>query len=224
MTNPKIAPWQAVFRTIDESGYTWEKFVDKVTEVFNASDPREADRPVATMQMRYVHANMAVAELLKSTGHLKTAIHFHTIAEALNDVADGVSHPLFKVERPSGKPGRVRDTSDIWRIRASVCLGMEYLIAGGKTPEKAIEFVIQNYRKKLVKLLRTKAKIESSLPTWHKSFEMDDVSNATALSYYKDGMSILKTLKQDRTGTEILKAGEILIENAAERASKITKI
>jgi hypothetical protein len=22
MTNPKIAPWQAVFRTIDESGYT----------------------------------------------------------------------------------------------------------------------------------------------------------------------------------------------------------
>jgi len=25
MTNPKIAPWQAVFRTIDESGYTKKK-------------------------------------------------------------------------------------------------------------------------------------------------------------------------------------------------------
>ena len=36
MTNPKIAPWQAVFRTIDESGYSYSKGLAKVIRDFVA--------------------------------------------------------------------------------------------------------------------------------------------------------------------------------------------
>jgi hypothetical protein len=111
----------------DDFFKAWETFADQIKLVFQCGGPEAEARPIATKQTQYVLASMALARLLKDAGQPETAAHFHTLAQALQDVVEGVSHPLFKVEKidkhAAGKRGRQNDTSETWGIRSRLCLG-----------------------------------------------------------------------------------------------------
>ncbi|CAN5194584.1 hypothetical protein BH10PSE11_BH10PSE11_08470 [soil metagenome] len=198
----------------------WETFAESISNVFQAGAEDAILRPRATMQTRYVLASMAVAQLLKSIGQNKTAGHFHLLAEAMQDLVDGIDHPLFKIEGP-GKPGRPPDSSSMWRERASVCIALEFLVAGGMDTEKAIEFVWKKHRVGLAKLQRTNTDLKKSLGGWLKSFAMDEVTNDVALSSYKEGMKMLAAGRTINSPEQLRLAGERLIAGASERASRI---
>jgi hypothetical protein len=199
----------------------WETFADEVTLAFKMGSSGEVDRPLATEQTRYVMASLAIAKLLKTVGQEETAGKFHLLAEALQDVVEGLPHPLFSVERSKTTAGRRADTAAVWRTRSSVCAGLEFLIAGGLDQEAAINLATKKHRSQLAKLLRSGADLKSSIRTWMKSFATDVVQNEVALSNYKLSMSGLAAAKSDFSGSAIRQAGERLIAAAAERAARL---
>jgi hypothetical protein len=177
---------------------------------------------LAAEQTRYVHASLAIAKLLKTVGQEELAGKFHSLAEALQDVVEGLPHPLFSVERPKATGGRRPDTAAVWRTRSSLCAGLEFLMAGGgMDQESAINLVIKRHRTQFGKLLRPGAELKSSIRTWMKSFATDAVQNEVALSSYKLSMHELAAAKSDYSGSAIKQTGECLIASAAERAARL---
>jgi hypothetical protein len=196
----------------------WEKMTGSVENAFRyVGDGSEQNRPIALHQTRYVLASLAMAQLFKDLEQQELAAQFHFLAEAMQDLVDGIAHPLFKVEAPS-RPGRQPDTSVVWRIRSSVCIGIEFLIAGGMKDDEAVQFVAKKHKKALTKILRPNAELKSSLKTWLKSFANDEVRNDVALASYKEGIARLTGLRSKYTGEQIRSAGENLVASAAERA------
>jgi hypothetical protein len=210
----------------------WKTFNDEIGRVFNCEVAEQEARPVATKQTRYVLANLAIADLFYDIGQRETAAHFHKLAEALQNVVEGINHPLFKVEKAdrdaAGKRGRQHDTSETWRIRASLCIGIEFLIASDtdkdNARENAISFVDRKHRKQLVKLLRPGTNLKSSLRTWLKTFATDATTNRAALDAYKTGIEGLSAAQTTYTAAQIRSAGERLVSVAAERAADVVKI
>jgi len=209
----------------DEKFFTaWEKFAEEIVLVFEAASADSAGRPLATVQTRYVLANLALAHLMKSLGKEHIAEQFHLLAEAMQDLVEGLPHPLFKVEVPEKKRGRHPDSSAVWRIRSNVCIGIELLMAGGLDEEAAISLVVKKHKKALGNLLRPNAEILSSIRTWLKAFANDEVRNEVALSSYKEGLTLLPSLKQKFSGDQFLRAGETVSEKAAQRAAALVGI
>ena len=169
-------------------------------------------------------AGKPLAKFLKQVGERDKADKFYQFAEALQDRVDGIRHPMFEIERPKGRVGRDRDTSAVWRVRASLSIGLEFMIAGGMDPEAAIALIVKQHQRKLAKLTRPGADLKRSIQTWRKSFANDAVSNNTALSIYKDGMKNLKFALSKHPGDNVRAAGERLVMGAAERSTRLPRI
>ena len=200
----------------------WETFAESIENCFRAAEMEEKERPLAVKQMRYVLANMAVAQLLRDIGQHKIAGDFHLMAEAMNDLVDGIPHPLFKIERPAdapGRRGRVENTSAVWRIQASVCVGIQYMISSGMEKSDAILHMTRKHKNGLTKLLRPNSGLTSSVETWVKNFATDNVSNETALETYKTGMSDMAWIKTKKSPDVVRALGEDLVARAATRAA-----
>jgi hypothetical protein len=206
----------------------WETFADEIKLVFQYGAQEAKTRPIAVKQTQYVLANMAIAKLLRDVGQPETAAPFHILAEALQDLVEGVSHPLFKIEKidksAPAKRGRQNDTSETWRVRASICIGIQYLIAGELDQDKAVAFVVRKYKMSLSKLLRPGSDLKSSISTWLKSFATDEVSNEVALSSYKAGIQHIEEILALKDTNTLRELGAKLIEAAACRAAHTTKI
>lgn len=195
---------------------------DEVALTFKYSPPDEAERPRAAEQARYVLASLAVEKLLRAAGQREAADQFHSLAEALLDVVEGLPHPLFAVEHPSKKGGRRNDSAAVWRTKSTLCAGLQFLMAGGGLDrDAAIKFAVRKYPKQLSKLLRPGTDLKTSVGGWMHKFASDEVSNGVALSTYKERMRELATAKTDFSGARIKLAGEDLIRGAAERAARL---
>lgn len=200
----------------------WESFVEDLEKAFESEhSSAETIRPLALQQTRYVLANMALAELFKRLGRNKTADKFHLLAEALEDVVTGISHPLFKVETQVGKAGRRPDTSAVWRVRANVVLALEYILVGVVDPDPILKDIAKRYRSQLAKLQRPGTDLKSSLKTWMKSFATDEVRNEVALSSYKEGRRIFEAARPNYTNHQLRSVGEGLLRSAASRAETV---
>jgi hypothetical protein len=202
----------------------WEKFASEIQRAFNAAADDVGLNPLSMQQVRYSVAIIRVAELLKAVGQKEISDHFYVLAEAMNDLVDGVPHPLFKAGSPSGKRGRKPDTGAVWRIRASVCVGIELLKVGGMDEDDAIKQTAKIHKKDLSRLLRPNADLNSSIKTWLKSFANDEIRNEVALSSYKRAMAPLPFLPLRFSGDQIRHAGEQWIKSAADWTSSLVKI
>lgn len=201
----------------------WKSCADQMKFAFEVPDSQAEEQPLASQQSRYVLAIMSFAFFLDQVGQRDIAHHFHFLAEAMNDLGDGIPHPLFSISAPDGKGGRKQDTSAVWRTRSIICVGIESMKAGGVTEEDAIKQISKVYRRALVNLLRPSAGLESSIRTWMKSFANDEVRNEIALSTYKQGLSGLSLYRSKFTGEELRLAGERLVSDAAKRASSLVR-
>jgi hypothetical protein len=203
----------------------WETFADKIQRIFNNGEQDAQTRPLAGTQDRYAIAIWAMAELLYAIGQRDPAMHFHLLAEALHDSAEGKNPPLFKVEK---KRGRKSDTSEIWRLRASLCIGIQYLIASSMEKDKAIAFVVRRYRTQLQRLRGQDrgqgSDLKSSIGTWLKTFATEEVRNDAAQWTYRKELQRLKEIKTSTDGIKLRQAGLNLIEKTAMRAAQALKI
>lgn len=199
----------------------WEKMAGSMENAFRyVGDGFEDGRPLALQQTRYVLASMALAQLFKDLGQQEYAANFHVLAEGLQDLVDGIPHPLFKVER-SARRGRQGNTSAVWRIQASLCIGLRFMMAGGAAQSDAVASVIKKHKNSLKKLLRPGAELRTSISSWLKKFESDDVSNDVALSSYKTGISAIPDAKNKFSGEHLRLVGAKLVAAAAARADQL---
>ena len=203
----------------------WETFADKIQLIFNNGEQDAQTRPLAETQDRYAIAIWAMAELLYSIGQRDVAMRFHSLAEALHDSAEGKDPPLFKVEK---KRGRKSDANEIWRLRASLCIGIQYLIASGMEKDKAITVVVRKYRTELQRLRGQDrgqgSDLKSSIGTWLKTFASEEVRNDAAQWTYRKELQRLQEIKTSTDGTRLRQAGLNLIEKTAMRAAQALKI
>lgn len=202
------------------------KFLDDVTDAFKPQNLDENVGPLEAEQWQYMLASSSVAALLEEVGHKDAAVKFRLLAAAFHDVAEGSRHRLFLVEKPI-KRGAQLDSTDVWHVRAQLCIGLQLFASGanetGKraAKEAAIKFAMK-HRHKFERVLRPGAEFETSVRTWLKKFATDEVENELALQNYKAGMKRLATETGNSSREQKRQAGERLIALVAERASALS--
>jgi hypothetical protein len=201
----------------------WQALLDKLKSIFKNDGQDAQTRPIAETQDQYSRAILEFAELLYFRGQRDLATHFHLLGEALHDAAEGRNPPLLKVnKRRGGQP----DTNEIWRLRAHLCIGIQYLIASDLEQDKAVNLVVRKHRTQLQKLVRAgsrpKTDLKSSIRAWLKEFATDATDNV-ALDFYKDGMRDLDQVKASADANRLQQAGLGLIEKTAMRAAQALK-
>ena len=206
-----------------------ETFANEVQEILNNGEQDAETGPIAAKQKQYMFLDLAVAKLLRTIGRPGAAEPFLSSADAWRDVTERKIQPrLFKVEKidkhAPAKRGRKFDPTETQRIRAYLCVGIQYLIASGVKEDKAVSFAVRNYRAQFQNLLRPGADLETSIPSWLKDFATDEISDEEALSIYKEGMGQLKEDKTSVGGAMLRRRGENMIGNTAFKAAQVIKI
>jgi hypothetical protein len=212
--------------------------VDLVTALdlaFNAADPREAERPIAARQLRYFRAMRAVGAFLKEVGKAHLQRRFYELAEALYARSEGHNHRLFEIDesakqRPS-KPrhpvelrrGRRPDGPDIWRLRANLCAGIRWLMAGGQRQEEAIQAAVKEHHKSLVKIQRSGTKdLAKAIEGWLTRLENPTPSdNQVAVAIFQNEIAHVEILRRNLSEAELRNMGKGRIEGTAFLASEL---
>jgi hypothetical protein len=206
----------------------WQAFADDLKKIFKNGERDARTLPIAERQEQYMRAILGLAKLLFAIEQRDLGHHFQFLAEALYDLTEGISHPLFKVPKKRGAPP---DTSQIWRLRAYLCIGIQYLIASvmeqEKEKEKAINFVVRKYKTQFQRLVRPgsrpKTSLKSSIRAWLREFATDATNNV-ALEIYKDAMRDLEEMiKASIDVNRLREAGLKWIEQTAIQAAQVPK-
>jgi hypothetical protein len=206
-----------------------ETFANEVQAIFNNGEQDAETGPIAAKQKQYMFATLAVVKLLHTIGRRDEAEPFLSLADAWKDVVEQkILPPVFKVEKidehAAVKRGRQFDPTEIWRIRAYLCVGIQYLIASPMEPDEAVNFVARKYRTQFEKLLRPGSDLVKSISGWLKDFATDAISNEEALSIYREGMGQLDEDKKSVGGDMLRRFGENMIEKTALQAAQVIKI
>lgn len=196
---------------------SWEAFADVLKETY---DRPAADASDITLvrQLRYSIVIGALGQLLEDLKEREIASEFHALSHAFMDVSEGIVDPIFVSQKKKKKRGRANDTTEQWALRASVVIGLQFLIAGELGEETAVKTALK-HKKGLASLLRPGTDLKSSVRTWLESFEAEKVTNELAVETYKEGMERLETLKHGFQEDVLRSLGEGLIKKAAERAA-----
>ncbi len=192
----------------------------------NAFKPRSAHKnigPLEAEQLQYMLASSSVAALLEAAGQEDAAIKLRLLAAAFHDAAEGSRHRLFLVEKPIPR-GAQPDPTDVWLIRAQLCVGLQLYVNGANETGKrgkggAIKFAM-NYRQQF---MRPGADFEKSVRNWLKKFAADEVENEMALQNYRANMIRLAAETSNLSKVQVeAQFGENLIELVAGRASVLS--
>jgi hypothetical protein len=196
---------------------SWEAFAERLSETYDRPSS-DAEDIIVVRQLRYAIVIGALGQLLEDLKERDLAGEFHALSSAFMDLSEGVIDPIFVSQKKEKKKGRANDTTDQWLLRASVVIGIRFLMAG-ELEEDAAYKVAQKHKKGLAHLLRPGAELKSSLRTWVESFDAEKVTNELAVDTYKEGLARLHLLKQGFLKEVLRTMGDSLIQKAAERAT-----
>jgi len=203
-------------------------FANEIQEILNNGEQDAETGPIAAKQKQYMFLDLAVAKLLRTIGRPGAAEPFLSSADAWRDVTERKIQPrLFKVEKidkhAPAKRGRKFDPTETQRIRAYLCVGIQYLIASGVKEDKAVKFVARNYKTQFQNLLLPKSDLVKSIKSWLEQFATYADTNVDALSIYKDGMGQLDEDKKS-VGGDLRRYGENMIGATAFKAAQVIKV
>jgi hypothetical protein len=206
-----------------------EALVDLIAELdlaFRGHDPQEAGRPIAARQLRYSRAMRAVGDLLRSAGQAHLQDPLYELAEALHDLSEGRRHPFFEID-DSVRPGRGRpaDIHQVWRLRANLCVGICWLMAGGQTRDEAIKRAVRGHRRALSRLERAGTKsLEEAIGAWLERLKNPtEADDAVAVALFKDEIAELEKQRPVFSAAELRDLADKRIEGVARRASEVLK-
>jgi hypothetical protein len=213
----------------------WADLVAEMDLSFNGQVPQEAERPLATTQLRYFRSMRAIGTFLKATGQARLQFPFYELAEAFYSISQGHRCRIFEIDE-SAKPrpsqpqnpeelrrGRRPDGPNIWRLRANLCAGIRWLMAGGKSQQEAINAVVKDHHKSLVKIQRSGTRdLAKAIEAWLTRLENPVPSDdSVAVALFQDEIAHLKALRVNLSQAELTSMGKGLIKGTALRASKL---
>jgi hypothetical protein len=203
-----------------------ETFANEVQAIFSNDEQDAGAGLIAARQKQYMLASLAVPKLLRTIGRPAAAEPFLSLDDAWRDVVERKIQPrLFKVEKPdkhaASKRGRKFDPTETQRVRAYLCVGLQYLIASGVKEDAAVNFVVQNYRAQFQNLLRPGADLAKSIPGWLKKFATDEINDEEALLIYKEEMGQLEEDKKSADRAMLRRYGVNMIGATAFKAAQI---
>jgi hypothetical protein len=170
--------------------------------------------PVDVRGLRKAHAAALrataelIEELMATLDAGEGAEMFLRLAAALDDINSGSRPAIFELANLSGVT--VAET-DVWIARAHAVVGLEMFIASGLGSAESIEFAAKHF-KGLNALLKTGAKLETSLKNWRLLFIKGDCKSPLGMQTFSRGRSIALALndpqKLKSLGTGALKDAE----------------
>jgi hypothetical protein len=162
-----------------------------VTQAF--AQEANASRTPFYERERYATALMAIGQYFTSLGGRPLGQRFFELGSAMADLNSGIEHPLLRSERADN---RRADSSQLWRARAHVSLGLEALLRSGLTRTEAAAKLANGFPG-ITKLASAKAK--NSEPHtivfgWRKQLRQSRVKNFEASELFSEGMRRIEVI------------------------------
>jgi hypothetical protein len=134
---------------------------------------------------------------------------------ALMDLENGRVHPILQPTFVASVPP---ESTERWRIRATLAVALEYLIRA-KTPfDEAVRKVAG--ARWINQILKSRAAAKSSLKSWRNDLRTGKVTNQVALKAWSEGLSQYETIvarsANEKERLQRLKEGAKLLISRAE--------
>jgi hypothetical protein len=159
----------------------YNRLLDEVRHAFDAAGQ---DNGPTQARYRYILGLLAVAKFLENTGAPRHYCDtFAELGTALSDLDQGTVNPVLWHANTGTRPP---DASKMWRDRACVCIGLNVIVATGKTRSEAAEYLAKKYGKRLAGLMtRKSSSLVSAILSWDDEFKQGRVKNREAGAVYE---------------------------------------
>lgn len=142
---------------------------------------------------RYAAALFAMAQYFSALAGRPLGDRFFELGSAIADLNNGTVHPLL---RPVRSDNRRADTSQLWRARARVAMGLEALLRSGLNQTDAAAKLASRHSD-IANLAGRKAKY-STLQTivfgWRRELKAGRVKNFEASALFAEGLERINRL------------------------------
>jgi hypothetical protein len=176
-------------------------------------------RDAAEMRSQHVLALLAIAQFLNRVGPDGDPTHFAdqfaNLAQALDDVHEGISAPILNPVRTKRS-----DQTVVWRARAHVALAVETMQRCGHSRESAAEWAAKKHPG--LKQLTTKSgthmrrskSLEKAMVSWCEDFSSRKIRNDYAARVYSDGLNRLKAWAPNCNSDQMEDEADRLLQKA----------
>jgi hypothetical protein len=174
------------------------QLLSDLTKAFNSVSPQiSSDEKSSYERARYVCVILSLSRFIESIGGCSEhADKLCELASALDDLDRGADPPLLSRRKVSN---RAPDSSEVWRGRALVALGLDALIKLGTAPKAACRRIASEYPG-IERLTTKKARgIGSSALDWRVRFKRNGVKNHQATIVFHAGRECLLMLDSDNS-------------------------
>jgi hypothetical protein len=134
---------------------------------------------------------------------------------ALKDLETGRVHPILQPTFVASVPP---ESTERWRIRATLAVALEYLIRAQTPFDEAVRKVAGARR--INQILKSRAAAKSSLKSWRNDLRTGKVTNQVALKAWSEGLSQYETIvarsANEKERLQRLKEGAKLLVSRAE--------
>jgi hypothetical protein len=197
---------------------------------------RVALDPIKELHKRQISALMLIARFLKRTSAGNdVADLFADLAIALHGLDVGIGHPMFEVSKKIGPRGsaiggRSNDRSDVWRLRILAANGVEILIRGGCSRQKAASQAANDFPG-LKKLLRPSSgsppnkrrtiSLESSLLSWFDATAKGTLEDPVAAGFAQNFRKQIEVFATQLSSEQMAALGKNLLQSASNQAVEL---
>lgn len=140
------------------------------------------------------------------------------LASALGDLDDGRVHDFLT---PKDFLGRAPEQSNVWRLRARVCLALQAFVECGTPREDAAEHIEESYPSLKPLLDKKSRRLRQAIMAWDYAFRNGQVKSQEAMRSYTAGANSLKQFRLEHTDEEVRRKAEALLHQAATEAIRI---
>jgi hypothetical protein len=193
------------------------KDLDRIQEASDGDWP-----PALAERARLMGMLAHLGEFVKCAWNAPNAIHassrLSNLAWMLDQLKDGVVHPVVEPQKRSGK----FDRADVWRARAYVIAAAECYIRSGHTRESAAAAIAKPYLKPLMRQRVGRKKKTGTLPdaiiSWHRQFQQRTANSLVQLTVET---LLLPLSEKHHSPEQMISAGKYYLSVAKALAQSI---
>jgi hypothetical protein len=162
-----------------------------VTQAF--AQEANASRTPLYERERYAAALMAIGQYFTSLEGRPLGQRFFELASAMADLNSGIVHPLLRPERADN---RRAESSQLWRARVHVALGLQALLRSGLTRTEAAAKLATDFPgiPKLASAKAKNSKPQTIVFGWRKELRQARVKNFEASELFSEGMRKIEAI------------------------------
>ena len=199
-----------------------EKFLEALSvcltglnRVFGAS----AANPENTDMRRDQHkmAQMQVGVFLSSVGLRDIGEQFYFLACALDDLGEGIPHPVLTAKKRKG--GRTPDRADVWAVRGLVAIAIDCYRKAGKSEADIAKTITK--QKEFAALLRPNTNLKTAPFGWLDQLRDGQVQSILARGRWEQFSTQVQN--QNNTSEEWARIAASFLDDAKRHCSQLVK-